>query len=139
MRVFAIIFAVFLSASVSAQTAPAIAPPGHLAAFKQPDEDAVARASSTPRRQPEASSPGTPALANTKAASSARPASAASPAHNSPDMQQWRPAAADAVERHGQPFALPGRLPEGGTYLPVVAAVGLLGLVVGFLMRKKTT
>lgn len=110
-----------------------------LTAFKQPDEDAVMRARSRFHlSKPEAGLPVTPTLlANTETASSAEPARAASPARNLPDAQKWRSSANDAAERHGQSFASSGALPEGSSYLPAVAAVGLLGLVVGLLMRKK--
>jgi hypothetical protein len=55
------------------------------------------------------------------------------------DAQKRDLSAGNALERKQQPFVASGALPEGSSYLPAVAAVGLLGLVVGLLMRKKTT
>jgi hypothetical protein len=102
----------------------------HLTAFKQPDEDAIMRASSVP--------------ANTKTANPPEPTRAANPAKNLLDAQKLDAqkrdlSAGNALERKQQPFVASGALPEGSSYLPAVAAVGLLGLVVGLLMRKKTT
>ncbi len=77
------------------------------------------------------------AMANPPAASAEESSAAA--ASRAADTAATALAANKAAARQTKAFASLDDLPEASTSLPAVAAVGLVGLIVGLLMRKKTT
>ena len=118
----------------------------HLAAFERKPET-LAQTSATAAKESTEES----ATADTKLPPGGKPPSAMAnpPAASAEESSQGaasRPADSEATAlannapaRQTKAFASLNDLPEASTSLPAVAAVGLVGLIVGLLMRKKTT
>jgi len=121
----------------------------HLTAFMRKPE-ALAHASATPARE-STEEPAATADTNLSSGKQSPPAMASPTAA---PAEEWNEAAASRAEHtettllaannnaavpQTKAFASLDDLPEVSTSLPAVAAVGLVGLIVGLLMRKKTT
>ena len=120
----------------------------HLTAFKRKPET-LAHSSAAPAKESTEESAATAdtklppggeppsAMANPPATSAEESSEAAT--RRAADTEAAALAANNAPARQTKAFASLNDLPEASTSLPAVAAVGLVGLIVGLLMRKKTT